>query len=69
MNFILLISFVGGVLIGGVLGILVMAMVVISGEASERESLSDAYWRGRKDETRVSSKLPRVDQGGPTTPH
>ena len=42
------ISFGVGCFVGGVLGMMVMALASATGRASEEERMTDAYWEGRK---------------------
>ena len=41
------VAFAVGVVIGGVIGVLLMAMIAVAGTASEMERLREAYQRGR----------------------
>ena len=59
------VAFAVGVLIGGVIGVLLMAMIAIAGTTSEMERLSEAYRRGRAGQPIFGE----VDQWGPIVKH
>jgi len=56
------ISFGVGVLIGGMAGGFVMALVSVTGRASEQERVLEAYWEGRHHERRAAESLLQVDR-------
>jgi len=59
------VAFALGVFIGGVIGVLLMAMIAVAGTASEMERLSEAYQRGRTGQPPFGE----VDQWGTTVKH
>ncbi len=59
------VAFALGIFIGGVIGIVIMAMIAVAGTASEIERVSEAYRRGR----RGQPIFDEVDQWGTTVKH
>ena len=59
------VAFAVGVFIGGVIGVLLMAMIAVAGTESEMERLREAYQRGRTGQPPFGD----VDQWGTSGKH